>query len=101
MRRTILMAAGAALLCTSAADALAPLCRDSKGLFTPCVAGAPGRVPSRHHAAAPAQETPAAAAASASPTTASPAPKAKSSSPRITRAKLCRDTKGLFTPCPR
>lgn len=66
----------------------APLCRDSKGLFTPCPSGTDGR---RHEhgimtVAGPERTE-----------TTRPEKPAKLS--LVRKAKLCRDSKGLFKPC--
>lgn len=85
----------AAILGASAASA-APLCRDAKGLFTPCPRAANSHARTILTTATPKLiETP-----EAMP----PSPHAHANRPTtgdIQRAKLCRDTKGLFTPCPR
>lgn len=90
--------AAAALLILSASVATAaPLCRGSKGEFTPCAKGQAGspsiklpRVLAVHEAKAKAGQ-PGSDAAAAGP----------AELPLVTVSKLCRDSKGLFTPCPR
>ena len=83
----------AAMVSGSAASA-APLCRDSKGLFTPC--------PRTANSRARTILTTASAKASEATLAAEPKPAAARPSVRRShRAKLCRDTKGLFTPCAR
>ena len=90
------IAPAAALLVLSASVATAaPLCRGSKGEFTPCAKGQAGspsiklpRVLVVHKAKA--------RQSGAETTAAEPA-----EVPLVTVSKLCRDSKGLFTPCPR
>lgn len=86
----------------------ARLCRDTKGLFTPCpetlnktaqrsLKAKIAEPPARHATAAPGET------ASEIEPAAHPEPAAKPARPAhvIVHSKLCRDTKGLFTPCPR
>ncbi len=73
----------------------APLCRDTKGLFTPCPQSA-NRTARAILSSAPARES------EAAPVRRQPAllrPAFAADAPRRTR--LCTDSKGLFTPCPR
>ncbi len=77
----------------------APLCRDSKGLFTPCTGErVPGARPHRHRSAATAGTT-ARTDSPASADTADATPPKRSHPPLVGRGKLCRDSKGLFKPC--
>lgn len=70
----------------------APLCRDLKGLFTPCPAGG-----ARDGTRAAAVTADAVSSAGGD----APPPRQRSTKPpRVARTKLCRDLKGLFTPCP-
>ncbi len=86
MRRLLLVML---VLGSGVADA-APLCRDSKGLFTPCPPETRAQREKRAKvAAARPVTTEATVARAARPRKA----------PLVGRAKLCRDTKGLFTPC--
>jgi hypothetical protein len=91
----------AALLLAQAASATS-LCRDSKGLFTPCPQGANStarailnKAPARTAESAPARKQPAVAAA------APVAVRATLAANTLRKAHMCTDSKGLFTPCPR
>lgn len=108
-----------ATLLGSAPAAAAPLCHDLKGLFTPCPPGTPSRSAHRSreevgnaNAAPPEQATEKATEHKGH----AHAQKVRTGGERtdagLTRAhpakpslfgvgKLCRDSKGLFTPCPR
>lgn len=92
----LILAATLGLVCAGAVQA-APLCRDSKGLFTPCPPGMGSRKAERH-GRAPHGSTPAASARADDDV-----PAAKPDRPVrpaiIRKAKLCRDSKGLFKPC--
>ncbi|WP_303542038.1 hypothetical protein [Sphingomonas natans] len=72
----------------------APLCRDSKGLFTPCPHGA-NRTARAILSSAPAQETESFAVRK--PPTAM---RTTLTAGTTRRTRLCTDSKGLFTPCP-
>jgi hypothetical protein len=89
----VALAAGALI---AAAAPAAPLCKDLKGLFTPCPQVL--NKDARHKLA---QRIETAPAAPATPKAQAPpvAPRAVARS-RFEPTKLCRDTKGLFTPCP-
>lgn len=98
MRRLAIMAA--ILLAAGTAPA-ARLCRDTKGLFTPCIGERP---PAEHHrrqrdaaSASAEQSMPGSVAVEAHAERRS----APSRPPLIAKARLCRDSKGLFTPCVR
>ncbi len=88
------LAAALLALCASVATA-APLCRGSKGEFTPCARGQAGspsiKVPRLLVAHEAKAGTPGGEAAAAAP----------AGTPLVTVSKLCHDSKGLFTPCPR
>jgi hypothetical protein len=93
----------AALLLAQAATAT-PLCRDSKGLFTPCPNGANStarailsKAPARTIESAPARKQTAATPAMTSPV----ALRATLAADTPHKARLCTDSKGLFTPCAR
>ncbi|PZU09621.1 hypothetical protein [Sphingomonas sp.] len=92
------LAVAAALLVAQGAIAT-PLCRDNKGLFTPCPHEANrtarailASAPARAIATSPAKE-PATSAASAKTKQATTGP--------MRKLRLCTDSRGLFTPCPR
>lgn len=75
----------------------APLCRDYKGLFTPCPSGA--RSEGDKVDAAP-RHTTAGAEDGGSIVSDVPGMSQKPTEPSLIRkAKLCRDSKGLFKPC--
>ena len=89
MRVTLpILALGLALVAVPAAAA--PLCRDLKGLFTPCTARAVEQI-RRHEAEVAAKQEKVAAEHPDRPRRTHP--------PLVTRGRLCRDSKGLFTPC--
>lgn len=98
---------GAALLLVQPATA-APLCRDSKGLFTPCPHSANSKArailtkaPARQTETAPAKRRTVAAAAASAPASAQPVASTVATNAVAThKARLCTDSKGLFTPCP-
>lgn len=89
-----------ALVLLAAPAGAAPLCHDLRGLYTPCPPGQAKPKPRpKPHADQPA-ETAAAPAVTATADSA-PAVVKKSRPPLVTQShKLCRDTKGLYTPCP-
>jgi hypothetical protein len=72
----------------------APLCRDSKGLFTPCTGERVPTAPRHRRIGSDAGARPRSDAAS--PDTADVRP---ARPPIVGRGKLCRDSKGLFKPC--
>jgi hypothetical protein len=81
-----------ALVLLAAPAGAAPLCHDLRGLYTPCPPGQAKAKP-KVEAATPAP------AADAAP---EPMVTKKSRPPLVAQGhKLCRDTKGLYTPCPR
>jgi hypothetical protein len=93
----------AALLLAQVATAT-PLCRDSKGLFTPCPQGANStarailnKAPARNTESPTARKQPAAATATMPPVAA----RATFAADTPHKARLCTDSKGLFTPCAR
>jgi hypothetical protein len=89
--------AAACLITTSAAPA-AELCRDSKGLFTPCPSGPARKV--SHHSRDEGQ--PAAASGPQGATKSDRTARRTRRGPELfAKGKLCRDSKGLATPCPR
>lgn len=93
-----------ALAVLAAPAGAAPLCHDLRGLYTPCPPGQARPKPKPKAAVAQHDETasamPVVAAAEPAPA-AVPAPAKKSRPPLVTQShKLCRDTKGLYTPCP-
>ena len=85
----------------------APLCHDSKGLFTPCPHGVASSAPERAgRAVAPAaagSDTPAAESDTGAPagSTVAVIPANAARPKRIGSGRLCHDSKGLFTPCPK
>jgi hypothetical protein len=84
------------LLAATAAPA-ATLCRDSKGLFTPCPPGTARKASHRSEA-----DDPAASADPQNPTKSERSARKTRNGPELfARGKLCRDSKGLATPCPR
>lgn len=103
----------AVMLTAAAPAAAAPLCHDLKGLYTPCGAGRPaaaGALPDRSLPAASSARTAADTikSAPAEPLAANPEPApdpalagARRATPISHARTLCRDTKGLYTPCPR
>ena len=97
MRVTVPAIAVAVLILSSGVGA-APLCRDSKGLFTPCIGTAARTASAQRNGSKPAgvrgradTEDSTAPARTASARPARPAV--------FGRGRLCRDTKGLFKPC--
>jgi hypothetical protein len=91
------------LALVAAPAAAAPLCRDLKGLYTPCPTGkgAPTPQAARQQKIASATDT-AAAASTIAPGVEKEAPSAEKGRSLVSHSKaLCRDTKGLYTPCPR
>jgi hypothetical protein len=105
MKMSIRLALAAILLAAPAGAA--PLCHDLRGLYTPCPPGQAKAKPKPKLESQPrvAQQdvTPATtSAAAAGPVIeAKPTPAKKSRPLLITQGhKLCRDTKGLYTPCP-
>jgi hypothetical protein len=91
----------AALLLAQAATAT-PLCRDGKGLFTPCPQSANStarailsKAPARETESPPARKQPAIAATASVPV------RATFAADTVHKAHLCTDSKGLFTPCAR
>ena len=91
------------LIAIPAAGTAAPLCRDAKGLFTPCTPAEASRrhdVASRRHASSPVSPV----RASDKPATVvsrGVGPAHRERQPAISTGRLCRDGKGLFTPCAR
>ncbi len=97
MRRT--MVAAAMILLAGGIAPASRLCRDTKGLFTPCTGERPPAAPPRRHRG---DDPPTGSAVADRPDTGrrhAGRPDAKP--PLVARSRLCRDTKGLFTPCPR
>lgn len=93
----ILLAMAAVPLLAGAARA-APLCRDLKGLYTPCTGERTPPHATRRRSTARSAD----AAVPGDPADAAPGVAARPAKPPIiARTKLCRDLKGLFTPCPR
>jgi hypothetical protein len=90
MHRILLLLVG---LLTAPLLAREPLCRDLKGLYTPCTSAHRASVgkPTPRHVDPPSAE------ASTAPAQAKTKPAAIRS---VNRTKLCRDLKGLYTPCP-
>jgi hypothetical protein len=84
--------------------AASPLCRDSKGLFTPCPRDSGNRIvntPVDHAASAAQDEERATAEAEKHKRHHAKHPDEPETPGLVSRGKLCRDSKGLFTPCPR
>lgn len=90
------------LLATGTAPA-ARLCRDTKGLFTPCIGAPPAAMPMprRRDDAATPGITAVAHQDVERPDRGRRAARETGKPPLIAKTRLCRDTKGLFTPCPR
>ena len=86
------LAFAVAVLFATAAQA-APSCRDSKGAFTPCTPHQIRQSPARAHARTD-KPDPAVAPATVTATKVRHVGK-----PLMARSRLCRDSKGLFTPC--
>jgi len=85
------------LLGAAAAARATPLCHDSKGLFTPCPRARDGGI-----VASPVDHAATAARQQQQERHAREHPEARKRGPGLLgRGKLCRDTRGLFTPCPR
>ncbi len=76
----------------------APLCRDLKGLFTPCPQSLSKAA--QHQLEHRIETLPAEPAATSTPTARIVPPRAAKRR-RIDQGKLCKDLKGLFTPCPK
>jgi hypothetical protein len=77
-----------------------PLCRDLKGLYTPCPPG--HGMPRPPRAAKPGKTDPAAPAASSTIAAGEKSTLAEPGRSLVAHSKkLCRDTRGLYTPCPR
>jgi hypothetical protein len=77
----------------------APLCRDAKGLFTPCT---PAETTKRRDAEPRHRPTPvpdAAPDANRAPASREARPAHRERRPAVATGRLCRDGKGLFTPC--
>ncbi len=101
--RITLAAISLALLATPLAASLAaaPLCRDSKGLFTPCIGVRmpPARTPRPRTAQGTVDDRASADRAGASQTAGIAGRHGPALRTRVGRGKLCRDSKGLFKPC--
>lgn len=96
MRLTAILVA--VLLPMAGTASAARLCRDTKGLFTPCVGERPSPDDRRGHGDKTA--APAGPGARAGP----PRQRARpvhANPPLVAKTRLCRDSKGLFTPCAR
>jgi hypothetical protein len=90
------------LALVAAPAAAAPLCRDLKGLYTPCPTGKGAPTPPAARQQKIARATDTAAAASTIAPGVEKAPRAEKGRSLVSHSKaLCRDTKGLYTPCPR
>jgi hypothetical protein len=95
----------ALLVSLPVAGSAAPLCRDGKGLFTPCT---PAETMRRRDAASHRRPPVEPSAPAAGVAVASDMPRAseprhdarRERRPAIATGRLCRDGKGLFTPCP-
>ena len=84
--------------------AAAPLCHDTKGLFTPCPRDSARRIvrtPVDHAAAAAREEEHRVVAKEKHERHVREHPNEPEKPALVARGKLCRDGKGLFTPCPR
>jgi hypothetical protein len=106
MRRVLAATAMTLLACGTAPAAR--LCRDTKGLFTPCIGERP--LPASHprhrrdEAMAPtpvAEAAPLTGSATPAQRTAAAPRRVAEKPPLVAKAHLCRDSKGLFTPCVR
>jgi hypothetical protein len=92
----LILAATLGLVCAGAVQA-APLCRDSKGLFTPCPPGMGSKTADRRKR--PRVASSPEASARTGDQVAAAKPDAPTKPAIIRKAKLCRDSKGLFKPC--
>ncbi|WP_404711046.1 hypothetical protein [Sphingomonas sp. MMS24-J13] len=91
-----------ALALLAAPAGAAPLCHDLRGLYTPCPPGQAKPKPKQHMDQLEREATPMVAATEPAPTAQAPAAAKRSRPPLVTQGhKLCHDTKGLYTPCPR
>ena len=84
------------VIAISGATLAAPLCRDAKGLFTPCTPAEASRRPAPSAVPpAEADDKPATVASRGVGTA------HRERRPAVATGPLCRDGKGLFTPCAR
>lgn len=90
-----------ALILLAAPAGAAPLCHDLRGLYTPCPPNQAKPKPKPHTAKLDESASATSVAATDPAPAVTPTVAKKSRPPLVAQShKLCRDTKGLYTPCP-